>query len=130
MERKIDCQFMGLGPEFRSAKCLNLCELQLILSDQLRLPNTRSAEAQSLLKASYDYSTRFAKLRTRNVIVDLRSNLEREGDLHQYEIAQLVDLLPKSPDEAKALIPTLNRLPAPRLQRILDLLEMFRVHAA
>ena len=31
--------------EFKNAKCLNLCELQLILGDQLRLPVSRPAEA-------------------------------------------------------------------------------------
>lgn len=31
--------------EFKNAKCLNLCELQLILGDQLRLSVARPAEA-------------------------------------------------------------------------------------
>ncbi|XP_058515667.1 uncharacterized protein LOC131479066 [Ochotona princeps] len=125
MERRTNQAFLDLGPEFRTAKCLNLCELHLILSDQLRL---RPLEGRPLLKASYEYANRFAKFRTRNVIVDLRI-WEREGDLHQFEIAQLVNIMPKSVEEAATLIPSLSRLPMSRLHRVLELLEVFRIHA-
>ncbi|CDJ31679.1 DNA-directed RNA polymerase II, putative [Eimeria mitis] len=93
-----------LGPEFKNAKCLNLCELQLILGDQLRLSVSRPAEAHK--------------------------HLEREGDLQQFELALLVNLLPRTPDEAKAHIPSLIRLSPARLSRIIDTLEVFRVHAS
>ncbi|KAF8822316.1 Dna-directed Rna polymerase II RPB4 [Cardiosporidium cionae] len=92
-----------LGPDFKNSKCLNLCELHLILGDQLRLNTRRSSETQS--------------------------NLEREGDLQPYETAMLVNLLPRTSDEAKALIPSLTRLSNERLMRILIQLEQHRAHA-
>ncbi|KAL8271174.1 hypothetical protein Esti_004906 [Eimeria stiedai] len=115
-----------LGPEFRNAKCLNLCELQLILGDQLRLPVSRPAEAHNLIKASYEYSARFGKMTVRTAVVEIRKHLEREGDLQQFELALLVNLLPRTADEAKAHIPSLIRLSASRLSRIIDTLEVFR----
>ncbi|CDJ60053.1 DNA-directed RNA polymerase II, putative [Eimeria maxima] len=119
-----------LGPEFKNAKCLNLCELQLILGDQLRLSVSRPAEAHNLIKASYEYSSRFGKMTVRTAVVEIRKHLEREGDLQQFELALLVNLLPRTPDEAKAHIPSLIRLSPARLSRIIDTLEVFRVHAS
>lgn len=57
-------------------------------------------------------------------------HLEREGDLQQFELALLVNLLPRTVDEAKAHIPSLIRLSPARLSRIIDTLEVFRVHAS
>ncbi|CDJ40151.1 DNA-directed RNA polymerase II, putative [Eimeria tenella] len=131
MEASVPESLAGdLGPEFKNAKCLNLCELQLILGDQLRLSVARPAEAHNLIKASYEYASRFGKMTVRTAVVEIRKHLEREGDLQQFELALLVNLLPRTPDEAKAHIPSLIRLSAARLSRIIDTLEVFRVHAS
>ncbi|OEH75423.1 DNA-directed RNA polymerase [Cyclospora cayetanensis] len=66
----------------------------------------------------------------RTAVVEIRKHLEREGDLQQFELALLVNLLPRTSDEAKAHIPSLIRLSPARLSRIIDTLEVFRVHAS
>lgn len=41
-----DLSELNLGPEFEDYKCLNLCELHLILGDQIRLNPKRNEAAQ------------------------------------------------------------------------------------
>ncbi|CDR96906.1 RNA polymerase Rpb4 family protein, putative [Babesia bigemina] len=113
--------------EFKNAKCLNLCELHLILGDQLRLQHKRNEAAKQLIKTSHDYASRFAILKFRSAIVDIRT--WRDGSLHEFEMASLVNLLPKSVDEAKSLIPSLSRIPDERIDEILELLESYRVQS-
>lgn len=115
--------------EFKNAKCLNLCELHLILGDQLRLQHKRNEAAKQLIKTSHDYASRFAILKFRSAIVDIRTTIERDGLLHEFEMASLVNLLPKSVDEAKSLIPSLNRIPDERIDDVLELLESYRVQS-
>lgn len=44
-------------------------------------------------------------------------------------MASLVNLLPKSVDEAKSLIPSLSRIPDERISNILELLESYRIQS-
>ncbi|SCL90687.1 DNA-directed RNA polymerase II 16 kDa subunit, putative [Plasmodium berghei] len=113
-------QDLNLGPEFQNCKCLNLCELQLILGDQLRLTSKRNEDAQALIRSSFDYANRFATIKNRSSIVDIRTNLERIGELYEYEIAMLVNLLPKTILEARYFIPSLIRLNEETLHSILE----------
>eukprot|EP00375_Theileria_parva_P002247 XP_764925.1 DNA-directed RNA polymerase II subunit Rpb4 [Theileria parva strain Muguga] len=92
-----------LDPEFKNSKCLNLCELHLILGDQLRLHHNRNDTAVH--------------------------TIERDGLLHEFEMASLVNLLPKSADEAKSLIPSLCRIPDDKINKILELLESYRIQS-
>ncbi|AFZ79246.1 DNA-directed RNA polymerase II 16 kDa subunit, putative [Theileria equi strain WA] len=122
-----DSNRIDLDPEFKNSKCLNLCELHLILGDQLRLHQNRNDNALQLIKASHEYASRFAILKYRNAIVDVRTTIERDGCLHEFEMASIVNLLPKSVDEAKSLIPSLCRIPDDRINSILELLESYRL---
>nr|BAN65372.1 RNA polymerase Rpb4 family protein [Babesia bovis] len=115
--------------ELKNAKCLNLCELHLILGDQLRLQHKRNENAKQLIKTSHEYASRFAILKFRSAIVDIRTTIEREGSLHEFEMASVVNLLPKSVDEAKSLIPSLWRIPDERIDGILELLEGYRAQS-
>lgn len=54
-----------------------------------------------MLQKSYDYAANFAKVKVRQAVLDLRSVLDKQGDLHEFEIASLVNLFPRTPDEAK-----------------------------
>ncbi|KAK2196618.1 bifunctional RNA polymerase subunit Rpb4-RPC9/HRDC-like superfamily/DNA-directed RNA polymerase II subunit Rpb4-like/Rpb4-RPC9 superfamily/RNA polymerase Rpb4-RPC9 [Babesia duncani] len=115
--------------DFKNSKCLNLCELHLILGDQLRLQQKRSDAAKQLIKTSHEYASRFAILKYRNAIVDIRTTIERDGTLHEFEMASLVNLLPKSVEEAKSLIPSLSRISDDRINEILELLESYRLQS-
>ncbi|SBT70644.1 DNA-directed RNA polymerase II 16 kDa subunit, putative [Plasmodium malariae] len=116
--------------EFKNCKCLNLCELQLILGDQLRLTSKRNEEAQALIKSSFDYASKFATIKNRSSIVDVRTNLERIGELHEYEIAMLVNLLPKTILEARYFIPSLIRLNDEILNSILEHLISYKMYVS
>ncbi|KAK1444609.1 hypothetical protein BgAZ_105150 [Babesia gibsoni] len=129
MEPHRDGNKVEVDEEFKNAKCLNLCELHLILGDQLRLQHKRNEAAKQLIKTSHDYASRFAILKFRSAIVDIRTTIERDGSLHEFEMASLVNLLPKSVDEAKSLIPSLSRIPDERIEEILELLESYRVQS-
>ncbi|ANQ06528.1 DNA-directed RNA polymerase II 16 kDa subunit [Plasmodium coatneyi] len=125
-----DVKNLDLGPEFQNCKCLNLCELQLILGDQLRLTSKRNEEAQTLIKSSFDYANKFATIKNRSSIVDVRTNLERIGELHEYEIAMLVNLLPKTVQEARYFIPSLIRLSDETLNSILEHLISYKMYVS
>ncbi|VWU51526.1 DNA-directed RNA polymerase II 16 kDa subunit, putative [Hepatocystis sp. ex Piliocolobus tephrosceles] len=125
-----DIKNLDFGAEFKNCKCLNLCELQLILSDQLRLTSKRNEEAQALIKSSFEYADRFATIKNRSSIVDVRTNLERLGELHEYEIAMLVNLLPKTVIEARYFIPSLIRVNDDTLSSILEHLISYKMYVS
>lgn len=56
----------------KGAKCLNLCELRLLLEDRLRLHPMKSGEAHSLMKSSHQYATKFGKIKNRASVMLLR----------------------------------------------------------
>jgi DNA-directed RNA polymerase II subunit RPB4 len=55
------------------------------------------------VRQAYDYSTHFAKIKVRQAVLDLRSVLDKHGDLVEFEISCLVNLFPRCADEAKVL---------------------------
>lgn len=89
------------------------------------MPRTRARRA---IQLSYDYCRRFGKIQHRGAVVDIRSALEREGDLSEYEMCMLVNLMPKSVEEAKVLIPSLQRLKNEKVNKILDRLDSYRIY--
>ena len=54
-------------------------------------------------------------------------DLEKKG-LHYFEVAQLGNLLPETPEEAKALIPSLNeqKISTEQLSELLEQLSSYR----
>ncbi|TRY52345.1 RNA polymerase Rpb4 [Cryptosporidium tyzzeri] len=82
-------------------KCLNLSELRLLLEDRMRTYPSGSDEAHTLIKSAYDYSYKFGKIKNRASVILIREALDETTKLHEFEIASLVNLLPRTPDEAK-----------------------------
>lgn len=54
-----------------------------------------------VIHKAYDYATSFAKIKVRQAVLDLRSVLDKHGDLVEFEIASLVNIFPRSINEAK-----------------------------
>ncbi|EEA08572.1 DNA-directed RNA polymerase II subunit RPB4, putative [Cryptosporidium muris RN66] len=129
MEDNVDVDKLEFGKKLKGAKCLNLCELRLLLEDRLRLHPMKSGEAHNLMKSSHQYATKFGKIKNRASVMLLREALDENKELHEYEISCLVNLLPKTPDETKALIPSLARLPDDEIERILAHLESHRTYS-
>lgn len=115
--------------ELKGARCLNLCELQLILADQLKLEFRRNQPANSLIKVSYEYACTFAQISNRQSIFDLRSTLENHRKITEIEMASIVNLMPRMVDEAKAVIPSLNRLTDDEVAAMLADVEKFKLLA-
>ena len=67
-----------------------------------------------------NYCQRFSRYKNRETIAAVRSLLTQKK-LHKYELAQLANLCPETPEEAKALIPSLEgRFQDEELRHILD----------
>eukprot|EP01057_Protomagalhaensia_wolfi_P000394 Protomagalhaensia_wolfi_Nauph_80__393@NODE_1218_length_1652_cov_66_976441_g937_i0_p2_GENE_NODE_1218_length_1652_cov_66_976441_g937_i0NODE_1218_length_1652_cov_66_976441_g937_i0_p2_ORF_typecomplete_len138_score27_55RNA_pol_Rpb4/PF03874_16/2_7e20_NODE_1218_length_1652_cov_66_976441_g937_i011341547 len=122
-----DLTTIKINKELENCRCLNLCEVQLILSDQMKLSNVRNSVSQGLIKKSYEYAVRFAQISNRQAIFDLRSALEAHQFLEEFEMASLVNLVPRSAEEAKAVIPSLNRLPDDKVNRVLSDIEKYKL---
>lgn len=67
----------------------------------MKLSTRRNQAALTLIKQAYEYSAKFAQVSNRQAIFDLRTALESRGVLEEFEMALLVNLMPRSPDEAK-----------------------------
>lgn len=64
---------------------------------------------------TYTYTQRFSAFKNRDTIASVRNMLQTRG-LHQYELASLANLLPEFAEEAKSLIPSLDRFSNEELQ--------------
>lgn len=126
MEDEGDGTGINLGPELNSCRCLNLCETRLILTDLLCNTARRSPQAQEVLKKSHEYTVNFSKIKVRQAVLDLRSALEKH-DLYEFEIASLVNLIPRTAAEARCLIPSLKRIKDSTLEQILEEIDSFRM---
>ncbi|KAH7648957.1 hypothetical protein FG379_001326 [Cryptosporidium bovis] len=125
----LDIEKLQFGKELDETKCLNLSELRLLLEDRMRTYPMNSEEANSLMKSSYEYSHKFGKIKNRASVMLIREALDETCKLHEFEIASLVNLLPRTPDEAKSLIPSLARLPNDHIERIIMNLESHKTYS-
>ncbi|CAL1298415.1 unnamed protein product [Larinioides sclopetarius] len=67
-----------------------------------------------------NYCQRFSRFRNRETISAVRSLLTQKK-VHKFELAQLANLCPETPEEAKTLIPSLEgRFEDEELRQILD----------
>lgn len=67
-----------------------------------------------------NYCSRFSRYRNRETIAAVRSLLQQKR-IHKFELAQLANLCPETPEEAKALIPSLEgRFQDEELRQILE----------
>ena len=64
--------FQHCYTELDEAKCLNLSELRLLLEDRMRIYPMSSGEASSLIRASYEYSHKFGKIKNRASVMLIR----------------------------------------------------------
>ena len=81
----------------------------------------------SLIKQSYDYACRFARVQGRMNVLNLRDTLEHHVTMKEIEIALLVNLQPRSVDEAKTLIPSLQRFSDDDVRTYLSDMESYRL---
>lgn len=93
-----------------NVETLLISEVQQLL-DHRKTQNEREEDEQELsevFKKTHAYCVRFSKYRNRETISGVRSLLAQKKNLHKFELAQLANLCPEIPEEAKALIPSLE----------------------
>ncbi|KAJ4459681.1 putative DNA-directed RNA polymerase II subunit RPB4 [Paratrimastix pyriformis] len=106
---------INLPEEFRNANCLSIAEVSFLL-DGIR---ERDAEwdPSEIFKKTQQYAQVFSQT-TRVASEEVRALLNAR-DLQEFERAQLVNLAPETTEEAKVLVPSLERFDEDALQQIL-----------
>ncbi|KAG7212143.1 hypothetical protein KM043_012486 [Ampulex compressa] len=108
--------------EFENAETLLISEVYMLLEHR-KAQNESAEEEQEFSEVfmkSSTYTNRFRRFRNKETIAAVR-NLLMQKKLHKFELASLANLCPETPEEAKALIPSLEgRLEDEELRTILD----------
>ena len=108
--------------EFENGETLLVSEVQMLLEHR-KSQNEQAEDEQELSEVfmkTLNYCQRFTKFKNRETITAVR-NLLMQKKLHKFELASLANLCPDNPDEAKALIPSLEgRFEEEELRNILD----------
>ena len=112
--------------EFESSetKTLLISEVHILLEH--RKQQNESAEEEQefseVFMKTLNYTQRFAKFKNMDNIASVRQLLTNKK-IHKFEMAQLANLCPENPEEAKSLIPSLEaegRFTDDELATILD----------
>ncbi|OXA57410.1 DNA-directed RNA polymerase II subunit RPB4 [Folsomia candida] len=108
--------------EFENAEALLISEVSLLLEHRSQ-QNENSEDEQALsdvFQKTREYCRRFGKLKNNESITRVRGLLMQKK-LHKFELVSLANLCPETPEEAKALIPSLEgRFEDDELREILD----------
>ena len=108
--------------EFENAETLLISEVHMLLEHRKK-QNESSEEEQEfsdVFLKTYNYTGLFRKFKNKETIASVRSLLMSKK-LHKFELAALGNLCPEAPEEAKALIPSLEgRFEDEELRQILD----------
>ncbi|XP_067128555.1 DNA-directed RNA polymerase II subunit RPB4 [Centruroides vittatus] len=117
-----DASELQFPKEFENAETLLISEVNMLLEHR-KQQNESAEEEQELSEVfmkTLSYCQRFSRFKNRETISAVRSLLMQKK-LHKFELAQLANLCPETPEEAKALIPSLEgRFEDDELRQILD----------
>uniref|UniRef100_A0A7S3EJM0 RNA polymerase Rpb4/RPC9 core domain-containing protein n=1 Tax=Rhodosorus marinus TaxID=101924 RepID=A0A7S3EJM0_9RHOD len=104
-----DAGELRLGKEFdpKVATALMICEAHALLQEKLQKGDV-SDDMDSVFRRSLAYTENFDRVRELENTQAIRERLDRQRELHPYERAQLVNLLPDTAEEAKSIIPSLQ----------------------
>eukprot|EP01027_Heterolobosea_sp_BB2_P006083 GEZU01009227.1.p1 GENE.GEZU01009227.1~~GEZU01009227.1.p1 ORF type:complete len:139 (+),score=26.85 GEZU01009227.1:81-497(+) len=126
---KEDAAELQLGPDFSGKiRCLMNSEVAMRLEEikaKQEMEGDEESGTSDVFDKTYAYVQRFGKYKSHEIVDSIRDLLER-NNLQEFEIAALCNLSPETTEEAKALLPSLNRFPDADLQGILEDLETYR----
>ena len=118
-EDAADLQF---PKEFENADTLLISEVHKLLEHR-KAQNESAEEEQEFSEVfmkTLTYTNRFKKFKNQETIAAVRHLLSQKK-LHKFELAALANICPETPEEAKALIPSLEgRLEDEELRTILE----------
>lgn len=63
-----------------------------------------------IIQKCHDYAANFSKIKVRQAVLDLRSTLEKIGEIKEFEVCCLVNLFPRTLDEAKVRLASISEL--------------------
>lgn len=117
-----DASDLQFPKEFENAETLLISEVHMLLEHR-KTQNESAEEEQefsNVFLKTLNYTQRFSRFKNRETIAAVRTLLTQKK-LHKFELAQLANLCPDNPDEARALIPSLEgRFEDDELSQILD----------
>ncbi|XP_015781865.1 DNA-directed RNA polymerase II subunit RPB4 [Tetranychus urticae] len=108
--------------EFENAETLLTSEVCMLMEHRKQQNEEREEEQElnEIFTKTLNYCQRFSKFKNRETIAAVRHQLMNKK-LHKFEFAQLANLCPETPEEAKALLPSLEtRFTDEDLRQILD----------
>lgn len=118
-EDAADLQF---PKEFENARTLLISEVDMLLEHR-KAQNESAEEEQEFSEVfmkTLTYTNMFKKFKNKETIAAVRNLLESKK-LHKFEVASIANLCPETPEEAKALIPSLEgRFEDEELRILLD----------
>ncbi|CAG9331311.1 unnamed protein product [Blepharisma stoltei] len=97
-----------LGPEFANAMFLSISEVKTLL-EYFKREGYMSASNNPLFEQIFAYVKRYDRFPDIQVS-DQAKNMLQEHHFQDAEIAMLMNLCPHSAEEARSLIPELNRI--------------------
>ena len=119
-----DASDLRFPPEFNdTVETLLISEVEQLLAHRKTQNENLDDEAElsEVFKKTHAYCGRFSKYKNRETITAVRQLMSYKKPLHKFEVAQLANLCPDTPEEAKALIPSLEgKLPDEELRLLLE----------
>ncbi|XP_026463574.1 DNA-directed RNA polymerase II subunit Rpb4-like isoform X2 [Ctenocephalides felis] len=118
-EDAADLQF---PKEFENAEALLVSEVHMLLEHRKKQNESAEEEQEfsEVFNKTITYTARFRKFKNKETISSVR-NLLTSKKLHKFELASIGNLCPEAPEEAKALIPSLEgRFEDEELRTVLD----------
>lgn len=136
MDDQQDSARLEFDSVWKSAQCLNICEIEQLLRGPY-LQAEAAGDMKPHLETAYKHARRFSKLKDSQALQELRMALEdweapssaglqdTESKLVPFEQAQLLTLAPSDADEAMSLIPSLDRFSPVDVSSILDIIVTY-----
>lgn len=120
-----DATQLKFPQEFKEAEPLLISEVALLLEHRKQEHQQISADDDTdftpVFLKTLEYTARFSAFKNRSIIAEVRQLMtQKDFDLHKFEIASIANLTPDNADEAKALIPSLQRIEESELEDLLD----------
>ncbi|KAI6177600.1 RNA polymerase Rpb4 [Aphelenchoides bicaudatus] len=107
-----DASNLAFPKEFLAPNCdaLMISEVFILLKDRQEENELRDEidEMSENFILTLNYTQRFSKFKKRELVRNVRGLFAGRPNLHKYEVAQLTNLVPKTAEEAKSLIPSLE----------------------
>ena len=116
-----DANLLEFGQEFADAHTLLISEVKVLLNVQMEKRLLTSSSINPVMKDTFDYCSRFSKFSNKQTAKQVRQLFQ--DNLHDFEMAQLANLCCQTSEEAKSLIPSLEKVNDEELQSKLNELQ-------